>query len=84
MRYLSGVMLFPSFSSYYDDHQCNVEDDDLFFLAYRTILSNDEKRKKKTHFALPSIYRTCLHEYASNCNTFFISRARLLIHREIS
>ncbi len=71
------VILFALFFSYVDDHQCNIQDDDLSFLLQREILSNIEKRKGKCIFSCPgSIERT----HRSNCNSF-LSEACLFVYR---
>ncbi len=54
------LMLFSLLSSSSDDHQCNVEEDGLFFLAYRKdIVGWWWEKKKENIFSLPSVYRTC-------------------------
>lgn len=76
-------MLLLSFSSYYDVQQCKVEDDDLFYLAYRKErYCPTMRRKKKTHFFLcpQSIERASMNMYLiAILSSRSLSRARLFI-----
>ncbi len=71
------IMPFPSFSSSSDDHQCTVQDDDLFFLRYRKDTVRCEEERKGIFLCPQSLERAGMNMHLIAI-LFSLSRVRLL------